>query len=577
LSIEDKDRDDVMERLLELGGDKKYLTFDDLNRELPDNVVSPDDIEDVLQKLEGSNIPVADSDERLLEQAAVVAIDDEEATDEDVELDLSAGALEKTNDPVRLYLREMGVVPLLTREGEVAIAKRIERGQLKTQKAIARSPIAVKELLKIGDDLDTGSSNIREIVIFAEQAELTGDEDVDKAEEYKTWTIEGIQNIRKVFKQGLKEWDRLREEQKSTRGKKSKKLLRMRRRVARLRLEIAQEIGRLNITERARQCLINSIRSVQKEVRDAEREIDSLSEKLSRKRIRADDQKEFKRRVTASRKRLLQIEVDHNISPVEIKRSLQAIIIGEQQTGQAKRELVEANLRLVVSIAKKYTNRGLQFLDLIQEGNIGLMKAVDKFEWRRGYKFSTYATWWIRQAITRAIADQARTIRIPVHMIETINKLIRTSRSLVQELGREPTSEEIARKMDIPVSKVRKVLKIAQEPISLETPIGEEEDSHLGDFIEDKSILNPADAVVASNLREITDEVLATLTPREEKVIKMRFGLGTTGSEHTLEEVGQHFAVTRERIRQIEAKALRKLRHPSRSRKLKAFLDNTQR
>jgi RNA polymerase primary sigma factor len=577
LSIEDKDRDDVMERLLELGGDKKYLTFDDLNRELPDNVVSPDDIEDVLQKLEGSNIPVADSDERLLEQAAAVAIDDEDAADEDVELDLSAGALEKTNDPVRLYLREMGVVPLLTREGEVAIAKRIERGQLKTQKAIARSPIAVKELLKIGDELEAGNANIREIVIFAEQAELTGDEDRDKAEEYRAWTVEGIQTIRKLSKQALKEWEKLREEQKAARGKKSTKLLRMRRRVARLRLEIAQEIGRLNITERARQRLINSIRSVQKEVRDAEREIDSLTEKLNRKRIKADDQKEFKRRVTAARKRLLQIEVDHNISPVEIKRSLQAIIIGEQQTGQAKRELVEANLRLVVSIAKKYTNRGLQFLDLIQEGNIGLMKAVDKFEWRRGYKFSTYATWWIRQAITRAIADQARTIRIPVHMIETINKLIRTSRSLVQELGREPTSEEIARKMDIPVSKVRKVLKIAQEPISLETPIGEEEDSHLGDFIEDKSILNPADAVVASNLREITDEVLATLTPREEKVIKMRFGLGTTGSEHTLEEVGQHFAVTRERIRQIEAKALRKLRHPSRSRKLKAFLDNTQR
>jgi RNA polymerase primary sigma factor len=577
LSIEDKDRDDVMERLLELGGDKKYLTFDDLNRELPDNVVSPDDIEDVLQKLEGSNIPVADSDERLLEQAAAVAIDEEEATDEDVELDLSAGALEKTNDPVRLYLREMGVVPLLTREGEVAIAKRIERGQLKTQKAISRSPIAVKELLRVGDELETGSANIREIVIFAEQAELTGDEDMDKAEEYKTWTVEGIQNIRKLFKQGLKDWEKLREEQRTTRVKKSKKLLRMRRKVARLRLEIAQEIGRLNITERARQRLINSIRSVQKEVRDAEREIDSLTEKLQRKRIKADDQKEFKRRVSAARKRLLQVEVDHNISAVEVKRCLQAIIIGEQQTGQAKRELVEANLRLVVSIAKKYTNRGLQFLDLIQEGNIGLMKAVDKFEWRRGYKFSTYATWWIRQAITRAIADQARTIRIPVHMIETINKLIRTSRSLVQELGREPTSEEIARKMDIPVSKVRKVLKIAQEPISLETPIGEEEDSHLGDFIEDKSILNPADAVVASNLREITDEVLATLTPREEKVIKMRFGLGTTGSEHTLEEVGQHFAVTRERIRQIEAKALRKLRHPSRSRKLKAFLDNTQR
>jgi RNA polymerase primary sigma factor len=520
---------------------------------------------------------VADSDERLIEQAATAAIDEEDASDEDVELNLAAGALEKTNDPVRLYLREMGVVPLLTREGEVAIAKRIERGQLKTQKAIARSPIAVKELLKIGDELENANANIREIVVFAEQAEFALDEEVDKAEEYRAWTIEGVQNIRKLFKQGLKEWEKLRDEQKAIRGKKSTKVLRLRRRVARLRLEIAQEIGRLNTTERARQRLIGSIRAVQKEVRDAEREVDSLNERLSRKRVRADDQKEFKRRISAAKKRLIQIEFDHNISTVEIKRSLQSITIGEQQTGQAKRELVEANLRLVVSIAKKYTNRGLQFLDLIQEGNIGLMKAVDKFEWRRGYKFSTYATWWIRQAITRAIADQARTIRIPVHMIETINKLIRTSRSLVQELGREPTSEEIARKMDIPVSKVRKVLKIAQEPISLETPIGEEEDSHLGDFIEDKSILNPADAVVASNLREITDEVLATLTPREEKVIKMRFGLGTTGSEHTLEEVGQHFAVTRERIRQIEAKALRKLRHPSRSRKLKAFLDNTQR
>ncbi|HEX6730449.1 MAG TPA: RNA polymerase sigma factor RpoD, partial [Pyrinomonadaceae bacterium] len=472
-------------------------------------------------------------------------------------------------------LREMGVVPLLTREGEVAIAKRIERGQLKTQKSISRSPIAVREVLKLGEDLEAGKLNIRETVTFSEQAELTGDE--DKAEEYRAWTIEGIQNINKLYKQGLKEWEKLHAEQKLSRGKKSKRLLRMRRKVARFRLEIAQEIGRLNLTERARQRLINAIRAVQKHVREAEREIETFGDKISKKRLRPDDQKDFKRRILAAKKRLQQVEIDNNVGPVEIKRSLQAIVVGEQQTGQAKRELVEANLRLVVSIAKKYTNRGLQFLDLIQEGNIGLMKAVDKFEWRRGYKFSTYATWWIRQAITRAIADQARTIRIPVHMIETINKLIRTSRALVQELGREPTSEEIAKKMDIPVSKVRKVLKIAQEPISLETPIGEEEDSHLGDFIEDKSILNPADAVVASNLREITDEVLATLTPREEKVIKMRFGLGTTGSEHTLEEVGQHFAVTRERIRQIEAKALRKLRHPSRSRKLKAFLDGAQR
>jgi RNA polymerase primary sigma factor len=578
VSSNDKDRDDVMERLLELGGDKKYLTFDDLNRELPDNVVSADDIEDVLQKLEGSNIAVSDSDERLLEQAAAsVPDDDDETIDEDVELDLSAGALEKTNDPVRLYLREMGVVPLLTREGEVAIAKRIERGQLKTRKSIGRSPIAVKELLRIGDELEAGTANIREIVTFSEQAELTGDEDMDKAEEYRAWTIEGIQNIRTLCKQGLKEWEKLHVEHRITRGKKSKKLTRLRRKVARLRLEIAQEIGRLTLTERSRQRLINAIRIVQQqEVRAAEREIDNFTEKLNKKRLKPDDQKEFKRRILAARKRLQGIEDEHYVGPLEVKRSLQSITVGEQQTGQAKRELVEANLRLVVSIAKKYTNRGLQFLDLIQEGNIGLMKAVDKFEWRRGYKFSTYATWWIRQAITRAIADQARTIRIPVHMIETINKLIRTSRALVQELGHEPSSEEIAAKMEIPVAKVRKVLKIAQEPISLETPIGEEEDSHLGDFIEDRSILNPADAVVAANLREITDEVLATLTPREEKVIKMRFGLGTTGSEHTLEEVGQHFAVTRERIRQIEAKALRKLRHPSRSRKLKAFLETTQ-
>jgi RNA polymerase primary sigma factor len=567
------EKEDLMDRLLAMGRGKKFLSFDELNREMPDKMMSPEDIEDVLERLEGANISVSDSDSALLEQAASLALDDEELDEDDLDLDLSAGTLDKSNDPVRLYLREMGIVPLLTREGEVTIAQRIERGQIKTQKSISRSPIAVERLIKLGEDLVKGKASIRETVMFSEQAELTGEE--DKVDEYLRWTLEGIENIKNNFGKALKYWGDLRAEQTASKGKKTKKLLALKRQTARARLEISQEIKNLNLTEFAKQLLIGSIRKVSDEIRKQEKEIRKAEERLEEK-VSPEDKKELAAKIADARKKLVEIEEKYNLPPVEIKRSLQSILIGEQQTNQAKRELVEANLRLVVSIAKKYTNRGLQFLDLIQEGNIGLMKAVDKFEWRRGYKFSTYATWWIRQAITRAIADQARTIRIPVHMIETINKLIRTSRALVQELGREPTSEEIAKKMDIPVSKVRKVLKIAQEPISLETPIGEEEDSHLGDFIEDRSIMNPAESVTFGNLREITDEVLATLTPREEKVIKMRFGLGNTGSEHTLEEVGQHFAVTRERIRQIEAKALRKLRHPSRSRRLKAFLEGKQ-
>jgi len=570
------EKEDLMDRLVALGKRKKFLSLDDLHRAIPENMMSADDIEDVLDRLEGANVSVAETDAQLIEGAQTLTLDEdeEEAEEEDLDLDLSAGVLDKSNDPVRLYLREMGVVPLLNREGEVTIAKRIERGQIKTHKAISRSPIAVERLLKIGEDLAAGKVGIRETVVFSEQAEISLEE--DKAEEYLRWTLEGIESIRENYKAALKSWVTLLKEQaKLPAGKKSKKVLRLKRQTARMRLDIAQEIKNLNLTERSRQVLIAAIRKVVEDVRKAERTISRTKDKLDKKPA-APEKKVLNARVRENKAIIAEVEEKYHLPVVEIKRSFQTITVGESATNKAKRELVEANLRLVVSIAKKYTNRGLQFLDLIQEGNIGLMKAVDKFEWRRGYKFSTYATWWIRQAITRAIADQARTIRIPVHMIETINKLIRTSRLLVQELGREPTSEEIAKRMDIPVSKVRKVLKIAQEPISLETPIGEEEDSHLGDFIEDKSILNPAESVTFSNLREITDEVLATLTPREEKVIKMRFGLGNTGSEHTLEEVGQHFAVTRERIRQIEAKALRKLRHPSRSRRLKAFLEGKQ-
>jgi RNA polymerase primary sigma factor len=562
----DEKTDYDVEKLLEMGKDKAFLSYDDINNELPEGLVSPDDIEDIFAALGGEGIVIGDSDEKFLESAAALGGDKklDEAGEEEVEIDLSPGTLDKTNDPVRLYLREMGVVPLLTREGEVAIAKRIERGKIKAQKAISRSPIAITELIKVGKELEAGELVIREVVQFTEQEGITE----EKIEEYHNYTLEQLFEIGKSFKKTLTHYDKFLQE-----PKRSPKYHKMRRKLARMRVDLSQHIRILEITPRIESRLVAAMRHAASQIKEVDREIDKTTRTLERKR-KPEDIKELEKKLRASKRHLTHLEEQYHVSGAEIKRAMQNVITGEAEANQAKTELVEANLRLVVSIAKKYTNRGLQFLDLIQEGNIGLMKAVDKFEYRRGYKFSTYATWWIRQAITRAIADQARTIRIPVHMIETINKLIRTSRALVQELGREPTSEEIARKMDIPASKVRKVLKIAQEPISLETPIGEEEDSHLGDFIEDKTIQNPAEAVINLNLREITEEVLKTLTPREEKVIKMRFGLGPNGSEHTLEEVGQHFAVTRERIRQIEAKALRKLRHPSRSRKLKAFLDS---
>ena len=576
--------------LISMGKEKGYLTYDEVNDILPPDVVSPEHIDDLMVLFGEMDIELVDTDHGE-SGVEVVKVDDKELLEEEKALSLRETGGGHTDDPVRMYLREMGSIPLLTREGEVEIAKRIEEAQNQILMAVIRNPLATREVLHLRDKLNNGKLSLDELDAPAG----TDEEDNDLG-----WQVQGRRQLGEFIDQiaacdlQLKRIKK-RLSQNTLSENVRRELLaeekKLRAKMARLIKEINLQSVHLDRIVQKLGCLVERIRQAKRETTEYLQELqmseDELKAVLRYLRnggphstppdrqipLSLEQLQEYEKKLRNMRRRTRRIELEAGVSEKELIEMLESINEGRTKDKEAKRELAEANLRLVVSIAKKYTNRGLQFLDLIQEGNIGLMKAVDKFEYRRGYKFSTYATWWIRQAITRAIADQARTIRIPVHMIETINKLIRTSRYLVQEMGREPTPEEIAERMEMPVDKVRKVLKIAKEPISLETPIGEDKDSHLGDFIEDKKVISPLEAAMKLNLKEQTLKVLQTLTPREEKVLRKRFGIGID-SEHTLEEVGQDFDVTRERIRQIEAKALRKLRHPSRSKRLRSFVDN---